>query len=238
MTPKDYGLHVTITRKKSRHLNYLKYEVYHSINQTDQIDHDFNLLPGQTYRVCYGYGSFKCHTFKIIAKTIYGEIESNEISIPCDCYKIAMEIITEHSKGNNYSLRLVEVPVIDQDSLLKGADDKGILYESASGEIHRIEYTEARKAWIRHMFPSAIRPKYIGSYISSDDSQKIYSDRICFYKQPSISFCFSIVNQNDIETCRMIVNKIRSMGYDIYDLDRKKAVNNDENKVKALILHK
>lgn len=117
MTPINYDLDVSITRRKSRHLKKVPYTVNHTTYEllcTESQERD--LLPGQTYRVRYGWGSRECHTFKITANTKYGEIESNEIYVPYDCKEIAMEIITERGRGNNYSLTLAEVTSFDESS--------------------------------------------------------------------------------------------------------------------------
>ena len=115
MTPINYDLDVSIMRRKSRHLKKVPYTVYHT---TDEISckesQEHDLLPGQIYRVGYGWGSLHRNTFKIIATTKYGEIESNEICVPYHCKKIAMEIITERSWGHKYSLKLVEVPFLQE----------------------------------------------------------------------------------------------------------------------------
>lgn len=109
MTPIDYNLYVSITRRKSRHLKNVQYNLHHSANEISHTESQERvLLPGQIYRVCYDRGMLHSHTFKITAKTKYGEIESNEICVPDNCKEIAMEIITERGRGRKYTLKLVE----------------------------------------------------------------------------------------------------------------------------------
>jgi len=115
-------------------------------------------------------------------------------------------------------------------SSIIGIENKGILYADQDGITHTISLGEAYKGWKKYMVYSATTPKYMGNYsIKNPQDIFLYTDR-------PITIDFFHASEKDFDKWTSILEKARSLGYDIFDLDGDRYIENHLKRIKEQIL--